>query len=247
MYNYSSSGYASTPYTAGLDFSAIMRRVYLWLMLGLAVSFGVSYVLGKTILAQLNAAGGDVTQVPLLNPVVSIVALVAYFAIGFTFYPVVRRASPAVGAAIYVVFTAVFGFMISTIWLTYKQGTIAQAFAVTAAMFGAMSIIGFATKLDLSKLGSILFMALIGVIIASVVNFFVHSEALYWALTYLIVIIFCGLTAYDTQWIRKNALSIASTGDGQAAGRIALIGAFKLFLDFINLFLALLRIFGRSR
>jgi FtsH-binding integral membrane protein len=247
MYNYPSSGYASVPYAAPLDFAAIMRRVYLWLTLGLVVTFGVSYVVSQVIVAQLNAANGDPSQVALLNPIVYIVAIVAYLAIGFTFYPIVRRVSPAVGAAIYVLLTAIFGFMMATIWISYLPGTIFQALAVTAAMFGAMSIIGYATKVDLSKFGSILFMALIGVIVASVVNFFLHSEALYWALTYIIVALFCAFTAYDTQWIRKNALSISSTGDGQAAARIALVGAFHLFLDFINLFLALLRIFGRGQ
>ena len=116
-------------------------------------------------------------------------------------------------------------------------------------MFGIMSIIGFTTKVNLAKFGPILFMALIGLIVGTLVNiFFLPGQTwLYWGLTYLGVIVFAGLVAYDTQWISRNAATIAEKGDEQAAGKIALIGAFRLFLDFVNLFLYLLRIFGRSR
>ncbi|HEV8190268.1 MAG TPA: Bax inhibitor-1/YccA family protein [Ktedonobacterales bacterium] len=219
----------------GLDFSEIMRRVYLWLAAGLAVTFGVAYIINQTIPTLLS------------NPVVTIVALVAYLILGFGFYPLLQRVSLGVGALLYLAFTAVFGVMISSIFLVYSLGTIWSAFLATATMFAALSIIGYFTKIDLSRFGSILFMALIGIILASIVNFFVASSALYWILTYAIVVVFAGLTAYDTQWIRKNAASVARSGTADVGGRIALIGGFRLFLDFINLFLALLRIFGGNR
>ncbi|MBF6590694.1 MAG: Bax inhibitor-1/YccA family protein [Ktedonobacterales bacterium] len=242
-YDYYSDARA-VPYSTGLDMRAIMRQVYLWLTLGLAVGFGVSFALGQVASNAIATGEATASSLILFNPIVSIIALVAYLALGFTFYPVVRRVSPAVGAVLYLLFAAVFGFLISTIWLQYKSGTIVSAFVTTAAMFGIMSIVGYTTKLDLSKLGSILFMALLGIIIASVVNLFLRSPAIYWLVTYASVVIFSGLIAYDTQWISKNAASIARTGDSQAAARIALVGAFRLFLDFINLFLSLLRIFG---
>ncbi|MGH2501404.1 MAG: Bax inhibitor-1/YccA family protein, partial [Ktedonobacterales bacterium] len=113
-------------------------------------------------------------------------------------------------------------------------------------MFGAMALIGYTTKLDLSKLGTILLMALIGLIIAMVVNFFLANPILYWIVSIGGVVIFSGLTAYDTQWIKRQAMAVGSSGNSDAAHRIALIGAFHLFLDFVNLFLSLLRIFGRG-
>jgi uncharacterized protein len=235
MYPYSRSYNVPGAIPGGLDFSEIMRRVYVWLAAGLAVAFGVAFIISQT------------NPTLIANPVVTIVALVAYLVLGFGFYPLLRRVSLSVGALLFLAFTAVFGFLISSIFLVYSLGTIWSAFLATATMFAAMSLIGFFTKIDLSKFGSILFMALIGIILASVVNFFLQSSALYWILTYLIVIVFAGLTAYDTQWIRKNAVSLAGSGTTDAVGRLALIGGFRLFLDFINLFLALLRIFGGNR
>jgi FtsH-binding integral membrane protein len=235
MYPYSRSYDVPGAIPGGLDFSEIMRRVYLWLAAGLAVAFGVAFYISQTSSALIR------------NPVIVILALVAYLVLGFGFYPLLQRVSLGVGALLYLAFTAVFGFMMSSIFLYYSLDKIWSAFLATATMFAALSLIGFFTKLDLTKFGSILFMALIGIILASIVNFFVGNKALYWILTYLIVIVFAGLTAYDTQWIRKNASSVAGSGTADAGGRIALIGGFRLFLDFINLFLALLRIFGGGR
>jgi FtsH-binding integral membrane protein len=235
MYPYSRSYNVPGAIPGGLDFSEIMRRVYLWLAAGLAVAFGVAFIISQT------------NPTLIANPVITIVALVAYLILGFGFYPLIRRVSIGVGALLYLAFTAVFGFMMSSIFLYYSINTIWSAFLAAGTMFAAMSLIGYFTKLDLTKFGSILFMALIGIILASVVNFFLHSIALYWILTYLIVIVFAGLTAYDTQWIRKNAASVAGAGTADVGERIALIGGFRLFLDFINLFLALLRIFGGNR
>lgn len=244
-YNMYNADARSAPYAGAgeMNLGSIMRQVYLWLTLGLAVGFGVSFVLGQIALNEV-AAG----QTPLLaNSTVVLIGIVAYLGVGFTFYPIVRRASLAVGALLYLGFTALFGFLISSIWIEYKASTIFSAFVTTAAMFGVMSIIGYTTKINLAKFGPILFMGLIGVIIASLVNLFLHNSTIYWIVTYAAVVIFTGLIAYDTQWIRKNAAAIANSGDGQAAGRIALIGAFRLFLDFVNLFLNLLRIFGGRR
>lgn len=235
MRSYNNPYYAgaySQPYAGAQSIGDVMRLVYLWVAVGLVVCFGISYLI---------AASGS----PLLsNPVVSIVALVAYLGLGFTFYPIVRRVSLGVGAVLYLAFAAVFGFLISSIWYAYGTGTIFRAFITTAAMFGIMSIIGFTTKLDLSRLGAIFLMALIGLIVASIVNLFLGSSLLYFIISLLGVVIFSGLIAYNTQWIKRNAASVVTTGDGQAVGRLALVGAFQLFLDFVNLFLFLLRLFG---
>jgi FtsH-binding integral membrane protein len=245
-YNYY-SGAQGVPYAGQIDIGDVMRRVYAWLTLGLAVGFGVSFVIGQAVANAIATQTPNAIYDLVTSPVVSIIAIVAYLGVGFTFYPLVQRTSIAVGSVLYLVFAAIFGFLISSIWAVYGTGTIFAAFLTTAAMFGAMSIIGYFTKIDLSKMGAILFMALIGLIVASLVNLFLHNAALYWIISYAGVVIFAGLTAWDTQNIRRGAISVSASGDGQAAGKLALIGAFRLFLDFINLFLFLLNILGGGR
>ena len=233
-----------------VDMPAVMRTVYLWLAIGLAVGFGVAYWLGNLMLPYVTTYNnGDLPPLvqALFNPITMIVALIAYLVIGFGFYPIVRRTSVTVGAVMYLIFAAIFGFLIAPIFIVYTTASIASAFAVTAGMFAIMSIIGYTTRVDLSKLGAILIMALIGIIIASIVNFFLQSPALYWIVTYAVIVVFSGLTAYDTQWIRRQSAALVKVNDGSALARLALVGAFKLFLDFINLFMAILRIMGRAR
>jgi FtsH-binding integral membrane protein len=250
----------SRPLPMGLDMASIMRQVYLWLAAGLLVAFGIAFILGAPIRELLNVVlSGDATLAqqqqlaaaisasPLLNPVLSIGSLILYFILAFALQPIIMRTNTTVGAAFYFLFTALFGFMLGGILLSYQIGDIIAALIATAGMFGVMSFLGYTTKIDLSKFGSIFMMALIGLIIASVVNIFLRSPAITWIITYAGVLIFAGLTAYDTQWIKNNAAQIAQTGDQTGAQRIALIGAFHLFLDFVNLFLFLLRIFGSSR
>jgi FtsH-binding integral membrane protein len=233
----------------GIDLNAVMRQVYLWLAFGLIVAFGVAYVVGTSAMNDLTNALRTNTypQSILFNPIVAIGSLIVYFILAFTLQPIIMRASTAVGALFYLLFTALFGFMLSSIFIEYTQSTIFLAFIGTAGMFGAMSIVGYTTKMDLSRMGGILMMALIGLIIASVVNFFLASTALDWLISYAGVLIFCGLTAYDTQWIRNYAGAMAQRGDPEMAARVGLIGAFHLFLDFVNLFMFILRIMGGGR
>ncbi len=243
MYPYQGAGYPAGVGAGGIDFAAVMRRVYLWLAAGLVVCFGVAYALGNLALNSPNSNAAAL----IFNPVAIIVAFLVYLGLGFGFYPIVRRASPAVGGVLFIIFAVVFGFLISTVFIAYTPASVSIAFITTAAMFGVMSIIGFTTRLDLSRLGPLFLTALIGLIIGSVVNIFVHSSILYWIITYAGVIIFTGLIAFDTQWIKRNAQSVAASGDSAAVSRVALVGAFRLLLDFVNLFLYLLRIFGGSR
>jgi uncharacterized protein len=253
-YNFNNyySGAQGLPYAqpAELSVGDVMRRVYAWLAVGLAVGFGISFVVGQAIDNAIATQQGNAIADLVLNPITPIVLIVAYLGVGFGFYPIVQRASPTVGAVVYLLFAAIFGLMVSGIWAYYGTGAIFSAFITTGAMFGAMSILGYATKVDLSKFGAILFMALIGLIIASIVNLFLHNSALYWIVSYAGVVIFAGLTAWDTQWIRRNAVAALAQGGGAQAvtvSRLALFGAFRLFLDFINLFLFLLRILGGRR
>jgi len=241
---YSSSDAEARP--IGLDFSAVMRQVYLWVALGLVVCFGISYVVGNAALTayQTAIATGNMPSSILFSPVLWIGSLIAYIALAFTIQPIIMRANLNVGSAVYLLFTALFGFMISSIFLAYKPGTIATAFVATAGMFGAMTIVGYTTKMDLSRLGNVLIMALIGLIIATVLNIFLRLEVLFWLINYAGVVIFAGLTAYDTQWIKNNAQTIATSWNREAAGRLALVGALHLFLDFVNIFMFILRIVG---
>jgi uncharacterized protein len=240
---YPASGYAPTWGARTLDVAAIMRQVYFWLATGLVIGFGVAFALGRELTRE--GPNGPLAAL-LLNPVVWIGSIIVYLVIGFAFNPIVRRANVGLGAILYLLFTAVFGLMISTIFLGFSVESIIAAFAVTAGMFIVMSMVGFVTKADLSKFGMILLLALIGLIIASVVNIFVANSTLYWIVTYAGVLIFCGLTAYDTQWIKRAAAQASVSGTPQTETRVALLGAFRLFLDFVNLFLFILRIVGRG-
>ncbi len=249
---YSNSNVEARP--IGFDLSAIMRQVYLWMALGLVVGFGVAFLVGNAALTALASYQAtplqrvDLGAVSLLfNPIVMIVSMIAYIILAFALQPIIMRASPAVGAAAYLLFTAMFGFMISTIFLVYDQGTIALAFISTAGMFAAMSIFGYTTKIDLSQFRGIFMMALVGLIIATFVNLFFPNGLLYALINYAGVLIFVALTAYDTQWIKNYASRTAMSGDSSMGARIALVGAFHLFLDFVNLFLFILRILGGGR
>ena len=146
---------------------------------------------------------------------------------------------------LFILYSALMGVTMSTIFMIYTMSSIASVFFITAGTFLVMSLIGFFTRIDLTRVGSLLFMALVGLIIASVVNIFLHSEILYWVVSYAGVVIFVGLTAYDTQKIKNTFIQYGEVDEmGQ---KLALYGAFSLYLDFINLFLHLLRIMGDRR
>ena len=155
----------------------------------------------------------------------------------------INRLSSAAATALFFLFAVVNGLALSPIFIAYTATSIAKTFFITAGTFGAMSIYGYFTSNDLSKMGSILIMALFGLIIASIVNIFVGSDSLGWIISIVGVLIFVGLTAWDTQKI-KNMAAMSPAG---SEGRLATIGALSLYLDFINLFLYLLRFFGASR
>jgi FtsH-binding integral membrane protein len=220
-----------------MDMAAVMRQVYLWMALGLGVSAITAY--------GFSASG--LTSYLYRQPVLSIVLMVAYLILAFTLQPIIMRVQPSVGAAFYLLFTGVLGISLSGIFLVYAKSTIALAFVSTAAMFGGMTVFGYITKRDLSGMRNILFMALIGLIIASIVNIFANSGPLFWLINYAGVLIFAGMTAYDTQWIKNYASTVAMSNDNDAVSRVALIGAFHLYLDFVNLFIFILNIMSGGR
>lgn len=157
----------------------------------------------------------------------------------------VWKMSMTMATILFVLYSVLTGVSLSVIFLIYTQASIASAFFTTAGTFLAMSLIGYTSKFDLSKIGNVLYMLLIGIVIATVVNIFMQSEGLYWIITYAGVVIFTGLMAYDTYKLRQIFTQYGQVDEmGQ---KLALMGAFSLYLDFINLFIYLLRIFGSSR
>jgi hypothetical protein len=156
----------------------------------------------------------------------------------------INRLSASTALTVFFVYAGLLGLSLASIFLVYTGASITRVFFISAATFGAMSLYGYTTKRDLTAVGSFMFMGLIGIVIASVVNIFLQSSGLYWVISVLGVLVFVGLTAYDTQNIKEM---YDVNDDGTIAGRKAVMGALRLYLDFINLFLMLLRIFGDRR
>lgn len=213
--------------------SAVMKQVYLKMTLGLLITAFVSL---------FCASSYSYLTFMMTNSWFMWVLMGAELLIVFTIGGALNKLGTAVGFALFLLFSLINGLALTPIFLIYTTGSIVKTFFITAGTFGAMSVYGYFTNKDLSKMGSILFMALIGLIIASVVNIFAHSSTLDWIISIAGVLIFVGLTAWDTQQIRR----MAEMMPGQT-GRISTLGALNLYLDFVNLFLYLLRFFGSER
>jgi FtsH-binding integral membrane protein len=228
--------YVPTPIVsadAQLRQSSIINQVYAWMTAGLMVTGAVAaYTANSAVL--LNLIFG--------NPFGIWVLFIAQIAMVIGLSAGIGRLAPATATALFVGYAALNGLTLASIFLVYTKASIASTFFITAATFALMSFYGYVTKRDLTRMGSLLFMALIGLVLASLVNFFLRSTGLYWIITYAGVLIFIGLIAWDTQKIKN--LSRQATDD-TSARRIAILGSLMLYLDFINLFLFLLRIFGR--
>ena len=217
--------------------NAFLRGVYLWMGVGLAITAVVSwYVAGSYTI--MNAI--------LSNTFLLVVLIVAQLGLVVALSAAVQKMSAGMATGLFMFYSALSGVTLAPIFRIYTSTSIAATFAACAGMFAAMSIYGLVTKRDLTSWGSFLFMGLIGIIIASVVNFFLKSEAMHYVIGYIGVIVFLGLTAYDTQKLRNMGES-APHDDAVAIRRGTILGALTLYLDFINLFLMLLRIFGDRR
>jgi FtsH-binding integral membrane protein len=204
--------------------------------MGLALTGIVAY--GAYYLAVTNAA---VAQALYASPLRWVIML-APLAFVFGLSAAVHRMQPATARLVFLAFAAVMGLSLSSIFIVFTGESIARTFFITAASFGALSLWGYTTKRDISGWGSFLFMGLIGIILAMIVNIFLGSTALQFAISTIGVLIFAGLTAYDTQRLKHTYDIVA--GDAVAAGRASIIGALQLYLDFINLFMFLLQFMG---
>ena len=212
------------------------NAVYAWMAVGLAVTATVAYAVSQSPAAMSIVYGSRGTLVA--------GGLVA-FAIAWAVQSAAERLSPTVATLLFIVYAALIGALISGIFIVYQMGTIGAAFVITAGVFGGMSVYGYVTKRDLTSMGSILIMCAWGLFLASMVNIFVASNVFSWIITYAVLAVFIGLTAYDTQKLKVMAHSLA--GNPSLAARYAIVGSLNLYVDFINIFLAILRILGNRR
>ena len=218
-------------YSSSTALQNFMQRVYQWMAAGLALTgFVALWTAGNPGLLRALAGGGFL--------------ILAVVEIGIVFWlsASIMKLSPQAALAGFLVYSALNGLTLSFIFVVYTGASIATTFFIAAATFAGVSMFGWMTKSDLSSMRGVLFMGLIGVLIASLVNFFLQSPALYWIISYAGLAVFIGLTAYDTQMLKQWHHSGAAAGE-----QMAIMGALKLYLDFINLFLLLLRLFGRRR
>ncbi len=213
-----------------------MVRVYNWMTAGLGITGVMAFYVSNSP-TMLNIVFG--------NPIVPIVLIVAQIGLVFWLAARVMQMSASQATGVFMLYAGLTGITFSAIFLTYTSSSITSTFLVTAGTFGAMSLYGYTTKKDLTSWGSFLFMGLIGIIIASVVNIFMESDMMHAIITYAGILIFVGLTAYDTQKIKEmNILGNEGTDEDT---KEAIRGALTLYLDFINLFLMLLRLLGDRR
>ena len=223
-------------YAMSTAFPALMRKVFVWMTLALAITGLTAYGVATSPALLSLIFSSKVTFFGLI---------IAEFALVFAISGAINRLSLSTATLLFILYSVVNGATLSSIFFAFSVATIGKVFFITAGTFGAMALVGYTTKTDLTSMGKLLFMALLGIIIASVVNMFVASSGLDLILSYVGVLVFVGLTAYDTQKIKQMCQSAPDAGE--TTQKLALIGALSLYLDFINLFLYLLRIFGNNR
>ena len=221
--------------SSALSFPALMSKVYLWMTLALVVTGMTAYYV---------ASSPAILYAIVSNQIAFWGLFIGELVLVFVLSSRIMSLSFVTASLMFVIYSIMNGVFFSFILLAYTEQSIATTFLITAGTFAAMSLFGFVTKRDLSAMGRILFMLLIGLLIATVVNIFMKAEGLALILNYAGVVIFVGLTAYDTQSIKQM---LQEHGDKEGAEKIALLGSLSLYLDFINLFIYLLRFFGESR
>ena len=214
-----------------------VRKVYNWMAVGLALTGVLAFYVSKDV-NLLRAVSSPIIQIVLFLAIIGLVVSIS---------GMVNRMSAGTATGLFVVYSALMGVFLSPIFIIYTQASIARTFFICAGTFVGCSIYGWTTKKDLTSWGGFLMMGLIGIIIASLVNIFIQSNAMTMIVSYIGIIVFIGLTAYDTQKMKDMALTQPAGLDGGVIRKGAILGALSLYLDFINLFLMLLRIFGRSQ
>ena len=215
-------------------FPVLMRKVYVWMTLALVIT-------GMTAYGVASSPG--ILQMMFSNTAVFWVLVIAEIALVVGVSAAINRLSLATATLMFIIYSVINGALLSPIFLVYTSSSISTVFFITAGTFASMAVVGYTTKTDLSSMGKYLLMALIGMIIATIVNVFIKSEGMTLILSYIGVLVFVGLTAYDSQKIKQMLLQAPDASE--ASQKLALLGALSLYLDFINLFIYLLRIFGK--
>lgn len=228
---------ANESYEARFAVTAVLKNVYLWMTLALAISGLTAMVVAGNaeLVARIFATRGTL-----------LILFLAQFGLIWAISSRIGTMSFVTATLLFLLYSVITGVTLSSIFLVFTMESLASVFFITAGTFAIVSIYGFVTKKDLSTWRSYLLMGLIGVIIASIVNWFLASEVMYWIVSYVGVAIFVGLTAYDTQKIKVLA-NQCYMEDSETQNKVALMGAITLYLDFINLFLYILRIFGKRK
>lgn len=212
----------------------LMRKVYVWMTLALVITGVTAYGVATSPGLMMTIA---------TNKLLFWGLIIAEFGLVVAISAAINKLSLTTATLLFVLYSVINGATLSFIFSIYTMSSIASVFFITAGTFAVMAVIGYTTKKDLTSMGKILFMALIGIIIATIVNIFLKSTGLEMIVSYLGVLIFVGLTAYDSQKIKE--MMLAAPDAGESAQKLALLGALSLYLDFVNLFIYLLRIFGR--
>ena len=215
-----------------------VNRVYNWMFCGLMLTAVASWCVSPSVLGEQAFKAVLALSLPLM--IVELVLVIVLSA-------AVRKMSPPVAGTLFVAYSVLNGVTLSPIFLVYTQTSIFLAFASCALMFAATSTFGYLTGMRLDKIGSYCFMGLIGILIASLVNFFLRSDVLDYVISYVGIAVFVGLTAWDTQKMRMVGETAGEEAQSDSMRKVAILFALNLYLDFINLFLMLLRIFGRRR
>lgn len=213
-----------------------MQKVYLWMTFALTLTGFVAY---RTTQSEFLLELIFSSSFGFIGLILVELALVFWISSG------IQRMSSNMAIGMFLLYSVLNGMTLSVLLIAYTGASVASTFFITAGMFGAMSIYGYTTKQDLSSWGNLLFMALFGLILASVVNIFLQSSGLYWLISYIGVLVFVGLTAYDTQKIKQLAAQVIV--ESEVGRKVAILGALTLYLDFINMFIFMLRILGNRR
>lgn len=244
MFGQNNQGFFATGSKTQIETGAIaktfMASVFLWMTLAMVITAVTAYwfasdtaLIGSLFNAQTGGMSG-LGWFVMLAPL----GFVLLMSLGY------QKLSPAIMTLLFIAFAVLIGMSLSFILIVYTAVSVYQTFAITAGMFGVMAVTGYTTKTDLTKFGSIMFMGLIGIIIAMVVNFFLKSNMLEYIISVIGVLVFTGLTAYDVQKLKRIGSQAMDAGNTR---KMAIMGALTLYLDFINMFLFLLRLFGDRR
>ena len=216
---------------------SVLRQVYVWMTLGLFLTAGVAAFVSASPLSQILTG----------QPLIFYGLLIAELALVIGLSWGIKRLSTTTAISMFLLYAALNGLTLSVLFLVYSLGSITYTFLASATLFGVMSFIGYTTKIDLAKMGTFLLMGLIGLFIAMIVNIFWANSALGWIVTFAGIFLFLGLTVFDTQRIKHMTSTALQQGVEDFEARLGILGALSLYLDFINLFLFLLRLTGRRR